>query len=279
MQVYASYKYPRTEIENLRPGKLLQQATDSHPSVLFSSKSGDGPQLGPFHMKPATLISHVKEVIKEEEESAADKMLRRHYCADRVEDLEMSISHSFITASPFYVPAYVLRSHHYGQTLHTFVSGVDAGGVDGQRPYNVKIPAVLTGLTVGACILFCGGSAAFDAASTWIWGIALPMSIVGIFTHFLPCMRLAWVASQLREEKERHARQNAKAKWDAKGVRAYSQYEEQRRLQDRERSTFFAQNPGYGQSLDGGAAKSPDAQHSGTVQRLAPGETPSFCAK
>ncbi len=68
--------------------------------------------------------SHVKEVIKEEEESAADKMLRKHYCADRVEDLEMSISHSFITASPFYVPAYVLRSHHYGQTLHTFVSGM-----------------------------------------------------------------------------------------------------------------------------------------------------------
>ena len=67
--------------------------------------------------------SHVKEVIREEEESAAAKMLRRKYAADKVEDLEMFISHCIITATPFYVPAYVFRSHHYGRKLRTFVSG------------------------------------------------------------------------------------------------------------------------------------------------------------
>ncbi len=55
MQVYASYKYPRTNLENLRPGKFLQQATDLHPSML-SSDMGEDRRVDPFDMKPATLI-------------------------------------------------------------------------------------------------------------------------------------------------------------------------------------------------------------------------------
>ena len=63
-------------------------------------------------------------------------------------------------------------------------------------------PAVLAGLTAGAGILLCQGSAAFEAGCTWIWGIALPMSIAAIFTHFLPHMRLAWARRRQQDEKE-----------------------------------------------------------------------------
>ncbi len=105
----------------------------------------------------------------------------------------------------------------------------------------MKIPAVLTGLTVGACILFCGGSAAFDAASTWIWGIALPMSIVGIFTHFLPCMRLAWVASQLREEKERCGPSEALAMFHPLCLGAYEDREFALAWVDDDCISFFKQ--------------------------------------
>ena len=56
MQVYASFKYPRTEIQRLRPGKLLQQATDFSPNMLSSPDTGESRRVGPFHMKPATAI-------------------------------------------------------------------------------------------------------------------------------------------------------------------------------------------------------------------------------
>lgn len=55
-QVYASYKYPRTDIHRLRPGKLMQQATDFTPNMLSSPDTGESRRVGPFHMKPATAI-------------------------------------------------------------------------------------------------------------------------------------------------------------------------------------------------------------------------------
>ena len=56
VQVYASFKYPRTDIQRLRPGKLLQQATDFSPNMLSSPDTGESRRVGPFHMKPATAI-------------------------------------------------------------------------------------------------------------------------------------------------------------------------------------------------------------------------------
>ncbi len=63
VQVYASYKYPRTDIQRLRPGKLLQQATDFTPNMLSSPDSGESRRVGPFHMKPATAIRSVLNVL------------------------------------------------------------------------------------------------------------------------------------------------------------------------------------------------------------------------
>ena len=56
VQVYASFKYPRIDIQRLRPGKLLQQATDFSPNMLSSPDTGESRRVGPFHMKPATAI-------------------------------------------------------------------------------------------------------------------------------------------------------------------------------------------------------------------------------
>ena len=36
------------------------------------------------------------------------------------------------------------------------------------------------------------GVGAFASATTWIWGIALPMSVVGIATHYLTWLRTQW---------------------------------------------------------------------------------------
>ncbi len=65
----------------------------------------------------------VTEVIREEEQSAASDLLRSQYQADRVAGLQMSVNPSAFSASPFYVPAFVFRSFHFGAKMHTFVSG------------------------------------------------------------------------------------------------------------------------------------------------------------
>lgn len=71
-------------------------------------------------------------------------------------------------------------------------AGLDAGKVAGQRAYDEGKTAVLAGLAAGAGILLSQGPGVFFLATTWIWGIALPMSAVGIATHYLASLRLSW---------------------------------------------------------------------------------------
>lgn len=62
MQVYGSYKYPRTDIHRLRPGKIIQQATGFTPNILSSPDTGESRRVGPFHMKPATAIRSARHL-------------------------------------------------------------------------------------------------------------------------------------------------------------------------------------------------------------------------
>jgi len=74
----------------------------------------------------------------------------------------------------------------------TVAAGLDERKIAGQRAYDEGKTAVLAGLAAGAGILLSQGPAVFVAASTWIWGIALPMSVAGIATHYLAYLRLQW---------------------------------------------------------------------------------------
>ena len=81
------------------------------------------PSSGVLRMSSSATCRFATEVIREEEHSAATDMLRSQYQADRVSGLDMSISPSSFSASPFFVPAFIFRSHHFGAKMHTFVSG------------------------------------------------------------------------------------------------------------------------------------------------------------
>lgn len=59
--------------------------------------------------------------------------------------------------------------------------------------YHSNIPGMLQGLP------------ALAAASNWIWGIALPMTIAGIATHYLTWMRARWAAFWQQNEQCRSA--------------------------------------------------------------------------
>lgn len=49
------------------------------------------------------------------------------------------------------------------------------------------------------------GLAALAVGSNWIWGIALPMSIAGIATHYLTLLRARWAAFWQQNEQRRSA--------------------------------------------------------------------------
>ena len=56
MQIYASYKYPRSEINALRPGAAVQIARKFDPNMVTSDHDGGTRRVGPFQMKPAVAL-------------------------------------------------------------------------------------------------------------------------------------------------------------------------------------------------------------------------------
>jgi len=52
VQVYASYKYPRRQIDQLRPGATISLARPFESSMVDSDFDGSTRRVGPFQMKP-----------------------------------------------------------------------------------------------------------------------------------------------------------------------------------------------------------------------------------
>lgn len=84
-------------------------------------------------------------------------------------------------------------------------AGLDASRVTGQRAYDEGKTAVLAGAAAGAGILLSQGTAVFALASTWIWGIALPMTVAGVATHYLAYLRTSWTQFWQQRERDRSA--------------------------------------------------------------------------
>ncbi|KAK9906709.1 hypothetical protein WJX75_006533 [Coccomyxa subellipsoidea] len=250
MQVYASYKYPRSEISGLRPGRLVTQATEFTPRMLTSS-NGETRRMGPFDMKPGTALRFVSEWMRSQEGDAAEDLLRSSFDCDRVAAVDMDFSIVSMRSSPLYVPAYIFRSQHFGTKMRTFVSGVNSEQVAGARAYDEGKVAVLAGLAAGAGMVLSQGLAALASAQMLIWGVALPMTAAGIATHYLTWLRARWAAFWQQSEQSRDAEGNMAGAWDAEWVHVYSQYEEhRRRMDEQENAEFFSGSSRTGSARD-----------------------------
>jgi hypothetical protein len=91
---------------------------------------------------------------------------------------------------------------------------VDSEQVAGTRAYDEGKTAVLAGLAAGAGILLSQGPSVFASAATWIWGVALPMTLVGTLTHYLTALQAAWARFWQRSEQQRCADQSRAASAD-----------------------------------------------------------------
>ena len=56
VQIYASYKYPRTDIDRLKPGAAASIARKFDRSMVVSAYDQSTRRVGPFQMKPAVAL-------------------------------------------------------------------------------------------------------------------------------------------------------------------------------------------------------------------------------
>jgi len=81
---------------------------------------------------------------------------------------------------------------------------VNAEQVAGARAYDEGKTAVLAGLAASTGLLLSQGIGAFASAATWVWGVALPMTVAGVATHYLTWLRARWAAFWQQTEQSRH---------------------------------------------------------------------------
>ena len=56
LQIYASYKYPRPEVDKLKPGAAASIARKFDGSMVVSDYDKSTRRVGPFQMKPAVAL-------------------------------------------------------------------------------------------------------------------------------------------------------------------------------------------------------------------------------
>lgn len=88
------------------------------------------------------------------------------------------------------------------QHAHLFPTGVSSQQVAGNRAYDEGKIAVLAGVAAGVGILLLQGAAVFASTATWVWGVALPMSVAGLVTHYLAAMQQMWARFWQRQEQQ-----------------------------------------------------------------------------
>ena len=82
-------------------------------------------------------------------------------------------------------------------------AGVNSEQVAGARAYDEGKIAVLAGLAASAGMVLSQGLAALASVQALIWGVALPMSLAGIATHYLTLLRARWAAFWQQTEQSR----------------------------------------------------------------------------
>lgn len=82
-------------------------------------------------------------------------------------------------------------------------AGVNSEQVAGARAYDEGKIAVLAGLAAGAGMALSQGLAVLASGQALIWGVALPMSLAGVATHYLTWLRARWAAFWQQSEETR----------------------------------------------------------------------------
>ena len=161
MQLYAAWKYPRRDMEALRPGPLVGRARAMAPDMLSANPSApaDTRRVGAFTVTPDVARRMLKGRIEGLERRRAEEAVVAATGLPHVRFVQLSIA--WLGAhgegprlSPLYLPVFVYAYSHAGVKVRSFVSGVDAGRVSGAHYLDdAKVGALATLAATGALLL------------------------------------------------------------------------------------------------------------------------------
>ncbi|KAK9807034.1 hypothetical protein WJX72_011376 [[Myrmecia] bisecta] len=240
-QIYASHKYPRSEINYMRPGPHVAAAQAFEPPML-EAPDGSTRRVGPFTMKPAVAQRFARDFLTSQEHKTANEFLRSSTGASQVGAMDIDVDIFSLSAAPVYVPVFVFSSLHLGAKVRTFVSGVDTSRISGTRIYDESIMAGAAGLAATAGVLAFGLAPPFTTGVVLGWMVA-PAIVAGLLAHYYPRLR-AEFNRQRQEREQSRFEAAAEDPWDAEWIHAYSRYEEYQRFQDEQESYSYASQAG-----------------------------------
>lgn len=162
MQLYASWKYPRADMEALAPGALIGRARGMSPDMLaaYAGAPSETRRVGAFTVTPDVARRMLKARVEAAERRRAEEQVTAATGMPHVRFVNMSITWLGAPGgdgprlSPLYLPVFVYAYTHAGVKVRSFVSGVDAGRVSGAHYLDdAKVGALATLGATGALLL------------------------------------------------------------------------------------------------------------------------------
>eukprot|EP00798_Chlamydomonas_sp_ICE-L_P016196 gene16196-22359_t len=250
MQVYANHKYPRPDIQVMRPGASLVTAVPLHPRMMGSASSpGLLRRVQAYKMPPDAARRFAINYVWKQEKAGAEELLKQMMGVSEVRVLDMSVTVTYFSAHPVYVPMYVFsRKSARGYKVRTFVSGVD-GATSGTREYDATKVATLSA-AFGAVVMLVLPAVIVTSLplASFIWVGMSAFAVLGSWVaNYFPELRGGWLA--LGDLRQRYFGDGLKPKttiggwgrgdgfpksgdagdWEAEFVKQYMGTEERRR--------------------------------------------------
>ncbi|KAF9930523.1 hypothetical protein BGZ67_005746 [Mortierella alpina] len=271
LQIYASYKYRRGFVNQIRSSTSILSAKALEPQDLESTDQEDRQRglrdrgMDPFTMKPSIALKFVKTSIEESEVRSVEQWLVENYRCDRARIMSMDFQYNDLVLAPVYMPVYVFSIQHLDRTFRTFVQAHDMTGlVGGIRFYSWQRISAVTAICALAGLMIAGTSRFGMTMTTGFWlGVVAPSLIVAWSVLYYPIVDYR-VRDWWRErEMGGHASEASSASWDADWTKAYDRFEEEQRRQDWSENQQYQRQSSYGSRGSSSSSSSSSSEQAG----------------
>ncbi|KAG0023966.1 hypothetical protein BGZ80_006980 [Entomortierella chlamydospora] len=265
LQIYASYKYRRGFINQIRSAISILAAKSLEPQDMESTSIEDiqhglhNRGLDPFTMKPSIALKFVKTAIEDNEVQRAERWLVENYRCDQARIMSMDFRYNQLVLAPVYIPVFVFSIQYLNRTFRTFVQAHDETGlVSGMRFYSWQRVSAVTAICAAAGLMAVGTSRFGMTMTTGFWlGVVVPSMAVAWSVLYYPILDYHIRDWWRQREMDGHEAEASYSSWDTDWTKAYDRYEEEQRRQD------WSENQQYRQSSQGSRSSSSSAEQSG----------------
>ncbi|KAF9360588.1 hypothetical protein BGX34_007676, partial [Mortierella sp. NVP85] len=265
LQIYASYKYRRGFVNQIRSATSLLDSKTLDPRDMESNDPEDRQRglenrgLDPYTMKPSIALKFAKTAIEENEVESVERWLIENYRCDRARILSMDFEYNNLVLAPIYIPVYVFSIQHLNRTFRTFVQAHDSAGlVGGMRFYSWQRISAVTAVSAIAGLGIMGTSRFGLTMTSAFWlGVVAPSLLVAWSVYYYPILNYRIRDWWRQREMSGHEAEAYSTSWDTEWTKAYDRYEEEQRRQD------WSENQEYHRQSSQGSRSASSSKRSG----------------